>query len=304
MKFKGHGKTVRKYRNRKELPVIDSVYKRLGVDDVNEFYANKFVGPPPPNLVECDPASKFNIGFFKQYWIYNNIKGNTTVLDVGSGSGTLNLLKSKNVHLVGTDLSEKALEQALLAGYDEVVMCDSFDTPFPDKTFDYIVSLDVLGHIENELKDIYINEWVRILKDDGVMLHGIESVDIDYNNLDEGTKKYILIDGHVGLESFDKVKERFKRHFREVTAENFIGSCYNWHDIKKYDGTEERVGKEFRDYLLTFTPDQVIGFNAAMLLMRNLLLKDNLLGKSGGFMFIKATQKAACILSDPISPQS
>jgi hypothetical protein len=42
---------------------------------------------------------------------------------------------------------------------------------------------------------------------------------------------------------------------------------------------------------MTFNPDQVRGFNAAMPLMRNLLLKDGSLGKSGGFMFIKASRK-------------
>lgn len=179
----------------------------------------------------------------------------------------------------------------MLAGYDEAVLCDIFDIPYSDNSFDFIVSLDVLGHIENEIKDIYFNEWLRLLKDDGVMLQGIEFADMDYTRLPEKERENIMIDGHVGLESFDKVEERFKKYFIEVTAENFIGPCYDWHDIKKYPITENRIGKEFRDFLLTFNPEQVKGFNAAILLMRNLLVQDNLLGKSGGFMFIKANRK-------------
>lgn len=190
-------------------------------------------------------------------------------------------MKSKNVYLIGIDLSEKALKQALLSGYDEAISCDGFDIPYPDKAFDFVISLDVLGHIKNEIKDIYLCEWIRVLKDNGEMLHGIEADDIDYCRLLEKEKEHILIDGHVGLEFFDKVEERFKKYFAEVIVENCVGSCYNWHDIQKYQKTEDRIGKKIRDYILTFTPEQVRAFNTAMLLMRNLLVKDNMIGKSG-----------------------
>lgn len=284
-------KKVRIYKGTKELKAKNSVYKMLGINDVDEFYAEKFACQHPPNLLEYDPATIFDIAFFKQYWIYNNVTEGARVLDVGCGSGTLNLLKSKNVYLVGIDLSEKALEEALLAGYDEVVMCNAFDTPFPDKSFDFIVSLDVLGHIENEIKDGYLVEWARLLENSGVMLHGIECGGMDYSRLDEKAREYVLIDGHVGMESFEKVEARFRKYFTDVVAENLMGPCHNWYDIKKYALTEELIGKEFRDYIMTFNTDQVRGFNAAMLLMRNLLLKDDLLGKSGGFMFIRASGK-------------
>jgi SAM-dependent methyltransferase len=288
--FMHHGK-IRKYRSSKKLTLNNSVYELLGVDDVDEFYADRFAWGYGPNIVEHDPFSRFDITYIKQYWIYDNIAEGSRVLDVGCGSGTLNLLKSKGVYLAGVDLSEKALEQALLAGYDEAVLCDSFDIPFADKSFDYIVSLDVLGHIENEVKDVYLNEWKRLLKDSGVMLHGTEADDVDYYSLSEKEKEHILLDGHVGLESFDKVEKRFQKHFKDVHVENCVGPCYNWHDIKKYEKTEDRVGRELRSYLSTFGAEQVKAFNVAMLLMRNLLLKDNLLGKSGGFMFVKASGK-------------
>lgn len=286
-------KKIIKHKSSRLVKARKSIYEMFGVSDVNDFYADKFVWNHLPNIVEHDPLSKFDIAYFKQYWIYNNIREGSRVLDVGCGSGTLNLLKSKNVYLCGTDLSEKALEQALLAGYDEAVLCDSFDVPYPDNSFDFVVSLDVLGHIENEIKDIYLKEWKRLLKDDGLMLHGIESGDIDYCNVTDEEKNHFMIDGHVGLESFDKVEERFRKLFQDVIAENFIGSCYNWHDIQKYPITENRVGKEFRDFLLTFNLEQIRGFNAAMLLMRYLLSKDGLLGKSGGFMFVSARGKKA-----------
>jgi cyclopropane fatty-acyl-phospholipid synthase-like methyltransferase len=197
------------------------------------------------------------------------------------------------VFLVGTDLSENGLKQALLAGYDRGILCDSYEIPLPDKSFDFIISLDVLGHIENEIKDIYLSEWTRLLKDEGVMLHGLETGDIDYDNIPEEVRRHVSIDGHVGLESFQSIIKRFSKFFIDVTAENCMGPCYNWYDIQKYDITESAIGKEFRDYLLTFQADQINAFNAAMLLMRNMLVRENLLGESGGFMFIKAQNKVS-----------
>lgn len=282
---------IQRHKSSKKLTIEDSIYKKLGIDDVNEFYADKFVWKQGPNIVDHDPISRFNIHYIKQYWIYDRIKEGSTVLDVGCGSGTLNLLKSKKVTLVGADLSEKGLEQALLAGYDKAVLCDTYDIPFPDKSFDFIVSSDVLGHIENEVKDIYLLEWTRLLKDDGVMLHGIEAVDINYDQLSEELRRHVSMDGHVGLEGFRAVEKRFKKFFYDVKSENCMGHCYNWYDIYKYEFTEIALGKELRDYLLTFNHEQIQAFNAAMLLMRNILARQNLLGEAGGFMFIEAKKK-------------
>jgi ubiquinone/menaquinone biosynthesis C-methylase UbiE len=281
-------RNVRHHRSSKTLETRNSTYSLLGINDVRAFYADKFVWQQCPNILEHDPESAFDIQYVKQYWIYNNVSAGAIVLDVGCGSGTLNLLKNKNVHLVGIDLSEKGLEEALAAGYDEAILCDAYDIPYPDASFDHIVSLDVLGHIENETKDHYLAEWVRLLKPKGTMLHGIESGAIDYNNLDEKEKAHLVIDGHVGLESFDQIAARFGRFFEDVTVENCMGPCYAWGDIEKYPITEEQIGKQWRNYLVKFNRDQIRGFNAAMLLMRNLLARDNGLGKSGGFVFVRS----------------
>jgi len=54
---------------------------------------------------------------------------------------------------------------------------------------------------------VYLAEWARLLKDDGLMLHGIEAVDIDYDNLSDEMRRHISIDGHAGLESFVQSKQ-------------------------------------------------------------------------------------------------
>lgn len=286
-------KRIKKHRSDRQLKPTKSVYELLGVKDVNAFYADKFVWDPPPNIVEHDPTSRFNIGFVKQYWIYDRVSSQSRVLDVGCGSGTLNVLKSKGAYLVGVDLSENALEKALAAGYDEVIQCDSYDIPFPAESFDHVVSLDVIGHIENETKDAYLNEWARLLRPGGTMLHGIETDNVDYDRLDPNERDHILIDGHVGLEPHEKIRERFEQFFQDVLIENCMGLCYEWSDIEKYEKIERDIGSDWRDYILSFSHAEARAFNAAMRLMRDRLAKAGKLGPPAGFLFLEASGKKA-----------
>jgi hypothetical protein len=48
---------IRKYQSKRKLPVKDSIYKKIGIDDVNVFYADKFVWQHGPNIVEQVPNS-------------------------------------------------------------------------------------------------------------------------------------------------------------------------------------------------------------------------------------------------------
>jgi methionine biosynthesis protein MetW len=83
----------------------------------------------------------------------------TRVLDIGCGEGSLGrILKERygpDIHLVGTDISEQALELAR-QHYDEVYRNDAENqdirAPFKGKFFDFIVCLEVLEHVFNPLK--------------------------------------------------------------------------------------------------------------------------------------------------------
>src|SRR5207244_12123554 len=103
------------------------------------------------------------------------------------------------------DLSPECALAAGLSGYDLTMTTRLSNLPFADQTFDYVVSLDVIGHIGFEEKDAVLSEVSRVLRPDGVTLHGIECTDHaarkNYDEMyPEDLRKIVEIDAHVGVE--------------------------------------------------------------------------------------------------------
>lgn len=101
-------------------------------------------------------------------------EGALRILDAGCGPGFFSVLLSKaGHHVTGIDGSEGMLEHARknAAHYDatpELIQGDFGALPFPDHTFDLIVSRNVTHIIREHLK-VYA-EWLRVLKPGGVLL--------------------------------------------------------------------------------------------------------------------------------------
>lgn len=86
-----------------------------------------------------------------------------SVFDLGCGDGLLlYLLKERGIVGTGMDISEEGVEKAKSKGIDASVFDFNAKLPFPDNSFDIVVSLDVLEHLyapENLIK-----EAVRVSK--------------------------------------------------------------------------------------------------------------------------------------------
>src|SRR5437762_11027133 len=194
----------------------NDLYARAGIADVGDFYRHKFVSDEVLDGRYFKALDRFDMRFARTMWIYDNVRAGSSVLDLGCGAGMLALLKRKGVTLTGVDLSPECSLAARRNGYDFTMTTRLSDLPFADHTFDYVVSLDVIGHIGFEEKDAVLSEVSRVLRPDGVTMHGIECTDhAARKNYEEMTadalRELVEIDAHVGLEEEQDHRRRFLR---------------------------------------------------------------------------------------------
>src|SRR5256885_16095308 len=151
----------------------DNLYERAGISDLGDFYRTKFVSDEVLDARYFKALDRLDIRFARTMWIFDNVRSGSSVLDLGCGAGMLALLKRKGVTLTGVDLSPECTLASRRNGYDAGVAAELTRLPFADATFDYVVSLDVLGHVPFEEKDAVLAEVRRVLRPAGVTMHGI-----------------------------------------------------------------------------------------------------------------------------------
>lgn len=92
------------------------------------------------------------------------------ILEVGCGGGALlAFLQNKGHRPVGVDVSEEAVRLASLAApSSRVLQADAADLPFPDASFDRLLS----HHLVEHLADLpgALREWRRVLEPGGLMV--------------------------------------------------------------------------------------------------------------------------------------
>jgi ubiquinone/menaquinone biosynthesis C-methylase UbiE len=274
----------------------DNLLTRAGVEDVANFYRDRFFTGGVLHASYFDALSRFDINLARTMWVYDNVSAGATVLDLGCGEGVLALLKRKGVSLFGVDLSPELLAQARSNGYDEVYRADLSSLPFEDGTFDYVVSLDVLGHVSFEDKPVVLREIKRVLKPKGVTMHGIESLDRDlhqdYDSMsEEKLAKFVGIDGHIGLEDDDEIADRFRAVFKNVDSRSRYTLCLSVAEfLKQADEYRVPYEKDFIEYLRGLSFDERRAFDMAMgYVFSKISDLDVRLPKSGLYMLLKAS---------------
>jgi SAM-dependent methyltransferase len=235
--------------------MTDDLYRRAGIEDVGEFYRTKFVSDEVLDARYFRALDRFDIRFARTMWVYDNVRAGSRVLDLGCGAGVLALLKRKGVELAGVDLSQECALAARRNGYDATAAAELSRLPFPDQSFDYVVSLDVLGHVSAEEKDAVLSEVRRVLAPGGVTLHGVECIDRralkSYDEMTpEELRRFVSIDGHVGLEEEQEHAARFRRFFAHVAWEPRYTLCLSSEEfVKQSDEYGLPFERDFVEYL-------------------------------------------------------
>ncbi|MDQ2921209.1 MAG: class I SAM-dependent methyltransferase, partial [Acidobacteriota bacterium] len=275
---------------------VSDLYDVAGIEDVPGFYRDRFFTGGVLEAGYFDSINRFDIQYARTMWIYDNVRRGSSVLDLGCGEGMLALLKRKGVTLAGVDLSPELLAAAGRNGYDGAYVATLTALPFPDSSFDYVVSLDVMGHVAFDDKDRVLAEIKRVLRPDGVTMHGIECLDRelhqDYDKMsEEQLRHFVNIDGHIGLEDDNEHASRFRSLFSHVQTEPRYTLCLSSTEfLKQADEYGVPFEADFLDYLrgLSFTErrafDMAMGYVFGKISDLGIRLP-----KSGLYMFLKAS---------------
>lgn len=122
------------------------------------------------------------------------------ILDVGCGAGFFTILLAKEGHdVTGIDLTPEMIQNAKILAAEELTKCrffemDAENPDFEDETFDMIISRNLTWTLPHT--DHAYQEWVRVLKKDGILLnfdanYGIEDSS-DTSNLPKKHAHYTI----------------------------------------------------------------------------------------------------------------
>lgn len=200
-------------------------YATFGLDPA-EFYAGKFAGGSGTTDFLAEPKNRFSIEYGRARFLAKNVRG-PRVLDLGCGSAPYAQTLRSNTdarEFIGVDLDPICVAAASRV-YDQAAPFDiSERLPFPSGSFDTVFSCDVFGHIEFRHKDRLISEIQRVTKPGGRSVHIIELAPVDYDQMtdapDDPLRKYVVMEGHVGIESAEALIARWSRVFLSVEVEN------------------------------------------------------------------------------------
>jgi SAM-dependent methyltransferase len=274
----------------------DDLYRRAGIRDLAEFYRTKFASDEVLDARYFRALDRFDMRFARTMWVYDNVRAGASVLDLGCGAGMLALLKRKGVALAGVDLSAECALAARRNGYDATAAAELTRLPFADDSFDYVVSLDVLGHVGFEEKDAALAEVRRVLRPAGVTMHGIECTDRraqkSYEEMsEEELRRFVAVDGHVGLEEEQEHAARFRRFFAHVAWEPRYALCLSSEEfVKQRDEYGLPFESDFVEYLRGLSFAERRAFDMAMGYVFGKVSDLHVrLPRSGLYVFVKAS---------------
>ena len=106
-----------------------------------------------------------------------------TILDVGCGTGINFSVLAKYGDTFSSDASEEALSFSKSRGIDGLVRSNVESLPFLAARFDLVTALDMLEHIDDDLKGL--DELLRVTKDGGVLVITVPAYGFLWSEHDE-----------------------------------------------------------------------------------------------------------------------
>jgi len=110
---------------------------------------------------------------------------NKQILEVGCGTG-LNLKAIKDNNFVrGLDASEYFVKNRVVPN---IILGDANVLPFEKESFDYVMGLDIIEHLENDVRAL--QGFKKVLKNNGKLILTVPALQIIYGPHDKINKHY------------------------------------------------------------------------------------------------------------------
>jgi SAM-dependent methyltransferase len=109
------------------------------------------------------------------------------VLDAGCGTGSFLVFLEERYHprrLTGVDFIQEALDFCAGRGFEDLVRASVVELPFEDRSFDLVVSLDVLCHRSVPVELVPLREFRRVLEPGGYLLLNLPAFQFIYSEHD------------------------------------------------------------------------------------------------------------------------
>jgi ubiquinone/menaquinone biosynthesis C-methylase UbiE len=107
----------------------------------------------------------------------------TTILDVGCGTGLNQEMLSKFGQVFGADSSEEAIRFSRKRNIENLVLSSAEALQFSDEMFDVVTALDVLEHVNDDLQAL--SEICRVTKPNGVVVITVPAYGFLWSEHDE-----------------------------------------------------------------------------------------------------------------------
>lgn len=212
-------------------------------NNIEKFYEGKFIQPKDFRFRSGGVFGRLYRAIALDYscrrarFLEQQLDGHDNeILDIGCGAGTMLLTDYGRV--TGIDYSKASLEIASNI-YNYVEQGDVKKMSFKNDNFDYVIAIDVFGHIPVTEKDDALKEIYRVLKPGGkVIFSAVETDGKDwlsrvihrYPKLYE--EVFIKMHGHLGYELPSELIRRLElsgfliHNFRKISGGLFIDPIF------------------------------------------------------------------------------
>lgn len=170
---------------------------------------------------------------------------NKKLLDIGCGDATLVYLidKEKGGDLYGIDNNQLAIKLAKEKMIEKkfhanLKTANCYDLPFPDNYFDYIISSDVIEHLERP--KAMLREAKKKLKNEGVMIHAtpIRRKDMpvsEYHEYEFSPREYQkILSNFLGNVKIIKINPFLIKYFEDKSIKSLVNAFCIFFKINPY----------------------------------------------------------------------